>query len=205
MRILIFGASITHGHFDTMGGWATRIMVHYQQEFLHNPEQERVVVFPLGVFGNNASDVLERIESETESRRYDEDEECIVLSVGMNDSKLIDNRAVMEEYTFQKTYEELIDTALSLCPRVICVGINSVNEEVANVDSSRTLHNNRINLFEDIIKQSAELKEVAFVPIHDAFLEATSQTELLADGVHPNSAGHAFIAGKVQEAIEALR
>lgn len=205
MRVLIFGASITHGNYDTMGGWATRIMVHYQQENLTHLDRKKVIVFPLGVFGDTTEGVLGRIEAETENRRLYEDDECIVLSVGMNDSKLINNRAVMEEYAYQQKYEELIDRALSICPRVICVGINSVNEELTNLRGEQSVHNNRINLFEDIIKQSAELKEVAFVPIHDAFLRASAETELLADGLHPNSAGHAFIAQRVLEAIEALR
>ncbi len=207
MRVYIFGDSITQGYFDTQsGGWVNRLAVGYFQEKAAEPDKEWLSIFPLGIAGDTAAGVLDRIEDEVEARRLFEQEECIVLAIGMNDTKLVENLPVVEEYAFQKTYEELIDTALSLCPRVICVGLSSVDEAVVNAAGAESFHNNRINLFEDIIKQSAIRKEVAFVPIHDAFLAAAAETELLAaDGLHPNAAGHAFIAKEVQAAIEALR
>lgn len=210
MRVYIFGDSIAQGYFDTQSsGWVSRLAAHYQQEALKDLDGEWVEVFNLGVSGDVVRGVLGRVEREVEARRLSSDQECIVLAVGINDTILRDNRVADEEYEFQHLYEQLIDEALTLCPRVICIGLTAVDESQTDPwkysSTGKQWKNNRINLFEDIIKQSAELKEVPFVPLHDAFLTASAETELLADGLHPNSAGHAFIAQKVLEAIEALR
>lgn len=210
MRIFIFGGSITQGYYDDKtGGWANQIGLHYQKHALANLGGERTEVFNLGVSGDTTEGVLGRLKSEVEARRLYDDEDCIVLAVGMNDSMLINNRVVLDVHDFQAAYDRLIDKALSLCPRVICVGLTAVKESEtdpwAYSSSGKQWKNNRINLFEDTIKQSAEFKEVPFVPIHDEFLKLLGKKRLLADGLHPNTEGHRFIARLVIEAIEAIR
>lgn len=212
MRVYIFGGSTAQGYYDTLGGWATRIAVHYQQETLKQLDDETVTrdeVYNLGIAGETTEGVLKRIKQEVEARRISDDDECIVLAIGMNDTVLIDNRVVTEVGDFQKMYEKLIDAALKLCPRVICVGLTAVRESEADpwAYSSRGKQwkNNRINLFEDTIKQSSIRKEVAFVPIHDKFLKLNGEKNLISDGLHPNDDGHAFMARQILAAIEALR
>lgn len=210
MRIYIFGDSIVQGYFDKRGGWATRIAAYYQQHTLRDLAGEWVEVFPLGVSGDTTQGVLDRLRPEIEARRLGEEtEECIVLAVGINDAILRDNRTIMDVYDFQRIYDRLIDEALALCPRVICVGMTAVDElQTDPWTYSRTgkqWKNNHINLFEDVTKQSAERKDVAFVPIHDDFLTRGTKKPMLADGLHPNDNGHAFIAREVLAAIEALR
>lgn len=210
MRVYVFGDSIAAGFFDTdKAGWVSRISAHYQQEALKDLESDWVEVFNLGVAGDTVEGVLKRLKPEIEARRLTIDEECIVIAVGINDSILRDNIVVTEVDDFQKKYEKLIDEALKLCPRVICVGLTSVKESEADPwtysASGKQWKNNRINLFEDAIKQSSILKEVAFIPVHDAFNNAAKESDLLADGLHPNIAGHEFIARNVLAAIEALR
>lgn len=212
MRVYIFGGSTAQGYYDTQGGWATRIAVHYQQEALKHLDDETIVrdeVFNLGVAGDTTEGVLGRIKAEVEARRLIEDDECIILAVGMNDTILIENRVVTEVNDFQERYEALIDEALKLCPRVICIGLTAVRESEADpwAYSSRGKQwkNNRIKLFEDTIKQSALRKEVAFVPIHEAFQKLNSEMNLISDGLHPNDAGHAFMTREIMPAIEALR
>jgi lysophospholipase L1-like esterase len=112
----------------------------------------------------------------------------------------------MDVYTFQTLYEKLIDEALKLSPHVYCVGLTAVDEELTSPwtgsSTGKQWRNNRINLFEDTIKQAANRLSVPFIPVHDTF---TSKIEagdvLLADGLHPNEAGHEFISGIVASAI----
>lgn len=209
MRIYIFGDSIAQGYFDSRGGWANRITIYYQLEALKNLSSEWVEVFNLGISGDTTEGVLRRLRPEVEARRLSEAEECIVLAVGINDAILRDNRVLMEVYDFQNAYDALIDEALKLCPRVICVGLTAVNETQTDPwiysTSGKQWKNNHINLFEDTIKQSAELKEVAFVPLHDGFMRKAARKPMLADGLHPNANGHAFIAKEILAAAEALR
>lgn len=210
MRIYIFGDSIAAGLFDTEKcGWVNRLSIHYQKEALKDLSSDWVEVFNLGISGDNVQGVLDRITREVESRRITEDEECIVIAVGINDTILRENQVVTEVDEYQKQYEKLIDEALKLCPRVICLGLTSVEESKSDPwtysASGRQWKNNRIKLFEDAIKQSAILKEVPYLPIHEVFLEQNKNTRLLSEGLHPNSNGHELIKRIVLEAIEAIR
>lgn len=210
MRIFIFGDSIAQGYFDEKsGGWANRLAMHYQKQALQDLSGAWTEVFNLGVSGDTAKDVLERLVPEVEARQLGEDEICIVLAVGINDAILLGNRVQQEIYDFQKTYEQLLDDARMLSPRVIAVGLTAVDEPQTDPwiysSSGKQWKNNRINLFEDTIKQSAGRKEVAFVPLHDEFLSLSQDAQLLADGLHPNAEGHTLIAQKVLAAIEAAR
>lgn len=210
MKVFIFGDSIVQGFFDAQeGGWVNQLAVHYQKHAVANLAGSWTEIYNLGVSGVMSDGVLERIEPEFNSRQLYQDDNCIVIAVGINDSVLRDNRVITEVSDFQEIYESIIDKALSLCPRVICVGLSAVEEAKtdpwAYSSTGKQWKNNRINLFEDSIKQSALIKEVAFVPIHDEFLKLSRDNQLLADGLHPNHEGHSFIAKEVLAAIEALR
>lgn len=208
MRVFIFGDSVVHGYYDSKGGWANHIAQTYQKLALADLESEITEVFNLGISGDTAAGVLNRLESEVKSRQLYETEDCIVIAVGLNDAILRNNRVVTEVYDFQNTYDAIIDRALAICPRVICVGLSAVKESETDPwpysSSGEQWKNNRINLFEDTIKQSADNKEVAFIPIHDEFLSLSGNKDMLADGLHPNEAGHSFIAKEVMAAIQAI-
>ncbi len=210
MRVFIFGDSIVQGFYDDKsGGWANQLHVQYQKKAIAHLGGETTDVFNLGISGDTAEGVRSRLTDEVIARRLYEDNDCIIIAVGINDAILINNRVVCEVYDFQAAYEEIIDEALKLTPRVICVGLTAVKESETDPwpysNQGKQWKNNRINLFEDTIKQSAENKEVPFVPIHDEFLKLLGKKQLLADALHPNHAGHAFIAREVLAAIEALR
>lgn len=210
MRVFIFGDSIVQGYFDDkQGGWANQLELHYQKHILANMEGNWTEIYNLGISGDTVDNTRNRLKSEVLSRRLSDDEECIVLAVGINDTVLRENRVIMEVQDFQEVYDDIIDQALALCPRVICVGLTAVEESQTDPwpysSTGKQWKNNRINLFEDTIKQSAYNKQVAFIPIHDEFLKLIKQKQLLADGLHPNHEGHSFIAKEVLSAIEALR
>lgn len=210
MRVLVFGDSIAQGFFDTVeGGWVNQLWKKAQINALNDLHATWDDVFNLGVDGDTAEGVLARLEAEVEARRLFAEDECIVIAVGINDSLLRDNLVACEVYDFQATYEQIIDKALEITPRVVCVGLSAVKESMTDpwpyAPNGEQFKNNRINLFEDTIKQSAELKEVAFVPIYDQFFKQSRKRNLLADGLHPNHEGHMLIAAKVAEAIEVLR
>ena len=211
MRIFIFGDSIAQGFYDSEGGWAGRLASEYHLATLASiteGNKEWYDVFNLGVSGDTAAGVAERLEAEVTARQlYDSDgPDVIVLAVGINDARLTNNRAAMDVYEFQEAYEAAIDTAKQLQTRVVCVGLTAVDEAKTDPwvgsSSGKQWKNNRINLFEDAIKQSAVRKEVAFVPIHDDFLKQLEAGKpLLADGLHPNNAGHVWLRKRIEAVL----
>jgi lysophospholipase L1-like esterase len=207
MRIFVFGDSIAQGFYDSAGGWVGRIASTLHQKsldhILKSDENSYFEVFNLGVSGDSTEGVSSRIEREVKSRRLYEQEELIIIAVGINDSILLaDNTAHMEIYDFQNAYEKLLKEALKLSPHVYCLGLTAVDEELTSPwtgsSTGKQWRNNRINLFEDSIKQSAARLSVNFIPIHDKFLSLKDAgQELLADGLHPNEAGHELIANTI--------
>lgn len=212
MRILIFGDSITQGYWDAYGGWVQRLAHEYHQQSLASMLEgghNRVTLFNLGISGDTADDIANRIEPEIKARMGRQQDTIVLLAVGINDAPLRDNRALMDVYGFQETYEKCINQAQKQGAKVICVGLSAVDEQKTDPwpysDRHNQWHNARINAFEDTIKQSAGRKDVPFVPIHDQFLAALEAgQELLSDGLHPNEAGHQLIAELIKPALNDL-
>ncbi|MBA2279542.1 hypothetical protein H0V99_03850 [Candidatus Saccharibacteria bacterium] len=209
MRILIFGDSITQGYFDSHGGWVSRLANDCHQKALKNLSADWQEVFNLGISGNTLNDILGRIKIETKARRLDDDMTIIVVAIGINDSVLINNKVYSEVYKFEEGYEKLVDTVLKLSDKCLFVGLSAVDEELTNPYPSSTTGkqylNNRINLFEDCIKQVCERKSVPFVPIHDMFIgQLDGKQALLSDGLHPDNAGHSLMYEIIVPEIEKL-
>ena len=211
MRIFVFGDSIAQGFYDTSGGWVARIATILHQKSLDNmlqgDENSNFEVYNLGVSGDSTEGVLTRIKHEVEARRLYDQDELIIIAVGINDSILkADNRALMDVYQFQETYEKLIIEAQKLTSHVYCLGLTAVDEKLTSPWTGSSIgkqwRNNSINLFEDSIKQSTERLSVQFIPIHDQFLSQLEAGEtLLADGLHPNEAGHELLASVMIESV----
>lgn len=212
MRLLVFGDSIGQGFFDQSGGWVQRLANDYHKRYLasllSNGDFD-LEVFNLGISGDTTERVSKRLEPESEARRWQDDPMIIALAVGFNDARQLNNRVVMDVYDFQRLYDRLLDQATSIADYVLCVGLSAVDESQTDPWPHSSTHyqwsNNRINLFEDTIKQSAFRRKLPFVPIHDKFLaELEAGRELLADGLHPNDAGHHLMAELIKPWIDKL-
>lgn len=212
MRIYAFGDSITQGFFDSQGGWTQRLANSYHQKSLQAMlagEDYYIELHNLGVSGDTAAGVANRIEREIKARQLYEEDETIILAIGMNDAILRDNRPMTEVYEFQKQYDKLLEDALKISSRIVCVGLTAVDETKTDPwrfsSTGKQWKNNRINLFEDTIKQTAQRKNVIFIPLHDQFLTALSDGQnLLADGLHPNDTGHDMVANIVKPVLDGI-
>jgi lysophospholipase L1-like esterase len=211
MRILVFGDSIAQGFWDMSGGWVQRFgsKVHQASldNMLHGDGKSYIEVFNLGISGDTSEGVLNRLKQEVEARRTDEYSEVIILAIGINDSILkADHKVLMDVYQFQEKYEKIIKLGQDISDQVFCLGLTAVDEEQTSPwkysSTGKQWRNNRINLFEDAIKQSCSRLSVPFIPIHDEFLSRLKNGQnLLADGLHPNELGHQFIADIVSEHV----
>ena len=201
MRILIFGDSIAQGFFDSRGGWAQRLAsnLHIKTaNAMKHGEDFYVEVHNIGISGDTIDGLTNRLKSDMERRRLYKEPELIIIAIGTNDAILKDNKAVEDVYEFQEKVERLIDMTTDMTDKVLFVGIPPVDESQTDPwlfsSTGKQWKNNRLDLFEDTIKQAAELKDVEFVPVFNKFFETMEKGyELHADGLHPNDAGHELI------------
>lgn len=212
MRVLVFGDSIAQGFFDSRGGWVQRLASDMHMKTLaamHDGDAYYVEIHNLGVSGDTAEGVLGRMESEMSSRRLYQEDEIIIIAVGTNDSVLRDNTALEDVYDFQITYEKILETAKRHTQKILCVGLPAVDESMSDPwkfsSTGRQYKNNRLDLFEDTVKQVAGQADVAFAAVFDEFLAQLQEgNDLLADGLHPNDAGHELIYQMVKPKLEEL-
>lgn len=198
MRILFFGDSIAQGFFDEKGGWVQRLINKYHMLSYEERDKENaryIECFNLGISGDTVEGVLNRFEQEFSARQIYPEENIVVIAIGTNDAIMRDNRAVMDVYEFQEILEKLIDTVKQQVDKILLVGLPSVDESMTNPwpysSTKKQWSNNILNTFEDTIKQSAERKNIAFVPIHDSFLaQMEAGQALLGDGLHPDRRAH---------------
>lgn len=210
MRILVFGDSISRGFFGSKGGWVQRLATDLHIRTIDAMRHNRdfyAEVYNLGVSSDTAKGVIDRISSETEARRLHKEDELVVIAIGINDSILVGNKAQQDVYEFQENLEELVGKAEKLTKNIIFVGLSAVDEELTDPwefsTTGKQYKNNRINLFEDTVKQVTIGKEVDFIPVHDKFLrDLENGHKLLSDGLHPNDAGHELIYQLVKPKIE---
>lgn len=212
MRVLVFGDSIAQGFFDSKGGWVQRLSSDLHMKTLtamNSGDDYHVEIHNLGVSGDTAEGTLNRMESEMGSRRLYQEDEIIVIAIGTNDSALRGNVALEDVYDFQVTYEKILETAKHHAEKILCVGLPAVDESMSDPwkfsSTGRQYKNNRLDLFEDTVKQVAGQASVEFVPIFDVFLARLKDgSGLLADGLHPNDAGHELIYQIVKPKLEEL-
>lgn len=212
MRVLVFGDSIAQGFYDSKGGWVQRLATDMHSKTLaamNGGGDFYVEVHNLGVSGDTTEGVLDRIEAEIEARRLYDDEDIIIIAIGTNDVVLRDNTPIQDVYEFQEAYEALLKEASSLADKILCVGLPAVDESLTDPwkfsATGKQWKNNRIDLFEDTIKQAAERQDLSFVPIYDKYVSAMKAGKKLhSDGLHPSEAGHELIYQVVKPKLEEL-
>jgi lysophospholipase L1-like esterase len=211
MRIFIFGDSIAQGFWDTQGGWVQRLTNQYHQESLGRmlaDEDDYVVVFNLGISGDTARGVLKRMKYEVRSRRLSPDEDMIVIAIGLNDTMIYKGVDTTPAGLFRDELEELLESAQELTDKILFVGLTAVEDEACSPwkysSSGKCFANNRIREFDTVIADFCEAHGVPFVKIHQPFQKQMGRKQLLADGLHPNDAGHELITELVKPALDEL-
>jgi acyl-CoA thioesterase I len=201
--ILCFGDSITFGRGEIPNkSWCGRLKDYFEVKGSHNG------VYNLGVPGHTSTDLLKRFDSEAEGRiriKRPSDKYLILISIGTNDCKFDgkpeDNNPRTTDNQFRKNIKELIKKAKSYQAKLAFIGLPPV-------DKSRTLpfeetwfQPERVKLFNDIVKELCEENNVLFFDMFDV-MSKKDFSQLLEDGLHPNSAGYDFMYGEVKSFIE---
>jgi len=196
-KIIVFGASITYGAWDLQGGWVDRL-----KQYCHRFDLEDkfyYLVENLGISGDTSKGVLERFESETKVRTRGKDD-IIIVSIGINDSQWLNNenkwRVSQEE--FKNNIQEIINLAKKYTDKLILIGLNK-SKDVDPIPwaPEKSYKNERIEIFDKIIKEKSQENNIHFINVLDLITE-----ENLEDGLHPNTQGHKKIFERVKNFIE---
>jgi lysophospholipase L1-like esterase len=207
MRVLVFGASVTQGFWDTEGGWVQRLRKHYDEQQVKDWSSERPTIFNLGISGDSTREILRRIENETLARRTDRGL-AFIFSVGVNDSLVFGNGETnLTPEEFVDNYRQIISTAKKYSDRILLIGLQYCDEARTRPVAWADIHytNERIRIFDLKTKQAAEENGITYISIfHRLREEFESGKDVYQDGLHPNNDGHQLIFELVRPALDEL-
>ncbi|MEO1006378.1 MAG: GDSL-type esterase/lipase family protein, partial [Cyanobacteria bacterium J06638_38] len=187
------GDSLIYGFGDFVGGgWVERL----RREWM-SPHGAGHVLYNLGVRGDRAQQVSQRLEQEFNCRGELRNRvpDLILLSVGVNDSARI-GKPTGKQYTelndFRQHIEHLLDVAQNLCP-VLFVGMTPVDE--TKMPFMNCLYYNLLDQYryKEATLQACQLRNIPYLDVFDLWLSrGTSwiETQLGEDGLHPNVSGY---------------
>ncbi|MFH1667978.1 MAG: GDSL-type esterase/lipase family protein [Candidatus Komeilibacteria bacterium] len=190
-KILIFGDSISWGAFDTeQGGWVERLKTFFLQHY--DDDGFDLGVYNLSVSSNDTRGVLKFLSADIDKMNQIEPEEYILLfSVGSNDPRYIDqvDRVFVPEDEFEANLLKIVEIAKRHSTKIIFTGLMKVNESLTKPWIRNEFWENKdLENYDNIIKKVCEQNRIDFIPLFGLITEGD-----LADGLHPNSQGHAKI------------
>jgi acyl-CoA thioesterase-1 len=207
MRVLVFGASVTQGFWDTEGGWVQRLRKHYDEMQVKNWSNETPTIFNLGVSGDSTTEILKRVENETLARQTERGL-AFIFSVGINDSFVGgDGKINLTPEQYAENYRQIISIAKKYSDKIMLLGLQYCDESktrpVAWVDIHYT--NGRISQFDQKAREIAEENKIPYLDLYELFRERFENGEsIYQDGLHPNNDGHQLIFELVQPALDKL-
>lgn len=201
MNILIFGDSITYGAWDKEGGWAQRLRKQLDGKNLSDPDKYHYQVYNLGISGNTTEDLLKRFDFEAEQRLEEDEENMVIFSIGINDSAFIssENNNWITLDDFEKNINALIGKARKFSQEITFIGLIPCEEEKTQPvpwAPDVSYKNSEIEKYNGKIKEVCQKENVKFIDLRGEFI-SMDYKKILFDGLHPNSAGHQWIAEKI--------
>lgn len=193
LKVVALGDSLVYGFGDPVGGgWVERLRRSWMSSgsFGH-------VLYNLGVRGDRASQVIQRLEQEFRCRGELRNSlpDLIILSVGVNDSPRLgkaEGKLCTDLPKFRQQMGELLDLAQNLCP-VIFVGMVPVNEaKMPFLDCFYYNHRDQY-LYKEATKLACHQRQIPYLDIFELWLARGTEwlrSQLGDDGLHPNIQGY---------------
>ncbi len=210
MRILFFGDSLVQGFWDIDGGgWVQRIRHDYDKQTVKNMAGNWPTCFNLGIDGDTTASVVKRLSYEVESRRFQDDPFILVFQVGVADSVFAGEEVMATPEQYHDELDVLINGAQHYSEKILFVGLAPVNDKQCDPwpyypAGNISLKNERILQFEEVLRKTCIGKGIPQVQVFEKFKQEQNGRELLADGLHPNEAGHQLIAELVKPELDKL-
>lgn len=196
-RILIFGDSITWGAWDEKGGWSARVKSYADKQALEGKE-DYDAVYLLGISGDNTDDLLVRFEAEFRARFDDESNMYLVIAMGTNDSQFEvatkENRVSLAK--FRSNLEKIITIADPQVKGIVMVGLAPVDDNLLNPMPWKPTHGynqKNIRMYDQELANISTEQGLVYINVYDD-LSNYELSDILHDGLHPNSRGHELMA-----------
>ncbi|MGA9382188.1 MAG: GDSL-type esterase/lipase family protein [Phormidium sp.] len=193
LKVVALGDSLVYGFGDHEGGgWVERLRRQWMM-----PPNPGHVLYNLGVRGDRAQQVAQRLEDEFRNRGELRNRvpDLIILSVGVNDSARLtrpNGRNYTEFAHFEAEMADLLDRAQQLCP-VLFVGMVPVNEEKMPFLDCFYYNLADQYRYKEATKQACQARKIPYLDIFDLWMGRGSQwmrSRLTEDGLHPNILGY---------------
>ena len=199
--ILCFGDSITFGRGEIPNkGWCGRLKNWFEVQGTHN------AVYNLGIPGGASTDLLERFNAEANTRirlKRPTDEYTILIAIGANDCKFEKesrNPRTTDEH-FKENIKNLIKKAKSYKAKLAFIGLIPVDEKRVQPFERTWFINERVMLFNEIIKELCQKENILFLDIYQFMIKEKYEI-LLFDGLHPNTQGYDYMFNIIKKFIE---
>ncbi len=193
LKIIALGDSLIYGFGDFVGGgWVERLRRQWM-----SPTGAGHVLYNLGVRGDRAHQVFQRLEQEFSRRGELRNSvpDLILLSVGVNDSARLrkpDGRLYTDFAEFKQKIANLLDLAQSLCP-ILFIGMTPVDEtKMPFVDCFYYNHFDQYR-YKEATLQACQQRDIPYLDIFDLWMsrgEDWARSRLGDDGLHPNVTGY---------------
>lgn len=210
IQIFVFGASFAYG-VGARSGWSDLLKQKlHEKMYSENGLGEKYELFNFAKPGEPVLFVLETFIEQI--KKYKRDGKSFALiSVGGNNTKAKDSpdNFVSTPEKYKEEMFSLLQAMKEHFDKVIFVGVGSVDESKTNpkispLDGERSYFTNkRRKEFESVLHKVCLDTDVVFIPVELNQEEWISKYQY-KDGLHPNQAGHQFIADRIWTEIEPL-
>lgn len=212
-QVLFYGASTVYGVGGEGGGVADQLKLEFHK-MAYSPggpgEELGHEFYNLGIPGATSAMLLERLQAELTPRKKANRQLITALSIGSNDARDLDANGShdIDIATYKQHIEAILKLLTEANATIFVYGLTPVNE--ANTTpfastsggSGKFYFNQRIKEFEGVLMKAAEAAGATTLPLFEqAIQESWSQRYLYGDGLHPNSAGHQWLAAKVKTVL----
>ncbi|MBE9117991.1 G-D-S-L family lipolytic protein [Lusitaniella coriacea LEGE 07157] len=193
LKIIALGDSLVYGFGDPeRGGWVEQL-----RRWWMSPDSGGHVLYNLGIRGDRAQQVSQRLEVEFKHRGELRNRvpDLIILSVGTNDSPRlgrVDGRNYTDFDEFEVQINHLLFRAQQLCP-VLFVGMIPVDEtKMPFLDCFYYTHADQ-HRYKEATRRACQQHQIPYLDLFDRWMargETWQQQRLTSDGLHPNTLGY---------------
>lgn len=193
LKVLALGDSLVYGYGDwSGGGWVDRLRRQWMR-----PDPAGPVLYNLGVRGDKAQQVLERLEGEFMSRGElrNRTPDRLILSVGTNDTPRVgrpDGRLMTARGEFVSAIADLLDRAQGFCPTVFVGMVPVVPERMPFMGCLYYNHADQFD-YKEITRRSCEVRGIPYLDCFDLWMGRGMDwiaARMGEDGLHPNELGY---------------